>query len=181
MPAPQISPLPTPPSRSQSPETFSVDADTFLGALPDFQAEANDQADYLDALAIDVTADVAAAEAAVVDAETAAAIAVGAANYQGDYNAGTTYQIGESVSYNSYRWVAKTINTGVTPVAGANWFQINDGDVIGPASATNNAVTLFDGVTGKLIKTGQASPSGAFVGTSDTQTLDNKTIDCGTF
>jgi len=174
MPSPQISPLPNPPSRSQSPDTFSVDADAFLGALPDFQAEANDQADYLDALAIAVDAD-------ATVASNAAAVAVGAANYQGIYNAGTTYQIGESVSYNSYRWVANTVNTGITPVAGANWFRINDGDVLGPASATNNAVTLFDGVTGKLIKTGQASPSGAFVGTSDTQTLDNKTIDCGTF
>ena len=145
MPAPQISPLPTPPSRSQSPETFSTDADAFLGAFPDFQAEANDQADYLDALAVDVTADAAAAEAA-------AAIATGAANYQGDYSAGTTYQIGESVSYNGRRYVAKTVNTGVTPADGANWFLINDGDVLGPISATNNSLAAFDGTTGKLIK-----------------------------
>jgi hypothetical protein len=145
MPAPQISPLPTPPSRSQSPETFSVDADAFLGAFPDFQTEANAQADYLDDLAVDVTADSAAAEAA-------AAIAAGAANYQGDYSAGTTYQIGESVSYNGRRYVAKTVNTGVTPADGANWFLINDGDVLGPISATNNGLAAFDGTTGKLIK-----------------------------
>lgn len=145
MPAPQISPLPTPPSRSQSPDTFSTDADAFLGALPDFQAEANDQADYLDALAIQVDAD-------ATTASNAAAAAAGAANYQGDYNAGTTYQIGESVSYNGRRYVAKTINTGVTPADGANWFLINDGDVLGPASATNNALAIFDGTTGKFIK-----------------------------
>ena len=150
MPAPQISPLPTPPSRSQSPETFSVDADAFLGALPDFQSEANDQADYLDALAIDVTADAAAAEAA-------AAIAAGAANYQGDYNAGTTYQIGESVSYTGRRYVAKTVNTGITPADGANWFLINDGDVLGPVSATANGIALYDGTTGKIIKNGPAA------------------------
>ena len=152
MPAPQISPLPTPPSRSQSPETFSADADAFLGALPEFQTDANAQADYLDALAIDVTADVAAAEAAVADAEAAAAVAAGAANYQGDYSAGTTYQIGESVSYLGRRYVAKTVNTGVTPADGANWFLINDGDVLGPVSATNNSLAAFDGATGKLIK-----------------------------
>jgi hypothetical protein len=145
MTAPQISPLPTPPSRSQSPDTFSADADAFLGALPDFQEEANDQADYLDALAIDVTADAAAAEAA-------AAIAAGAANYQGDYSAGTTYQIGESVSYTGRRYVAKTVNTGVTPADGANWFLINDGDVLGPVSATDNGLAAFDGTTGKMIK-----------------------------
>ena len=149
MPAPQISPLPTPPSRSQSPETFSVDADAFLGAFPDFQAEANDQADYLDALAIDVDEASAAAVAA-------AAIAAGAANYQGDYNAGTTYQIGESVSYTGRRYVAKTVNTGVTPADGANWFLINDGDVLGPVSATANGIALYDGTTGKIIKDGPA-------------------------
>ena len=76
MPAPQISPLPTPPSRSQSPETFSADADAFLGALPEFQTDANAQADYLDALAIAVDADAASADA---DAAAAAASEVAAA------------------------------------------------------------------------------------------------------
>ena len=147
MPAPQISPLPTPPSRSQSPDTFSTDADAFLGALPDFQEEANDQADYLDALAIAVDAD-------ATTASNAAAVAAGAANYQGDYSAGTTYQIGESVSYTGRRYVAKTVNTGVTPADGANWFLINDGDVLGPISATANGIALYDGTTGKIIKSG---------------------------
>ena len=150
MTAPHITPLPTPPSRSQSPDTFSTDADAFLGALPDFQSDANAQADYLDGLADQVTIDAAAAEAA-------AAIAAGAANYMGDYNALTTYQIGESVSYNGRRYVAKTVNTGVTPVDGANWFLINDGDVLGPVSATNNGLALFDGTTGKILKSGLAN------------------------
>lgn len=34
----------------------------------------------------------------------------------------------------------------------ANWQIINSDYVVGPASATNNAIALFDGVTGKLIK-----------------------------
>jgi hypothetical protein len=50
--------------------------------------------------------------------------------------------------------VAKTINTGVTPVEGANWLLINDGDVLGPVSAVNNALALYDGTTGKIIKGG---------------------------
>lgn len=144
-----ITPLPTPPSRSQSPATFSTDADAFLGALPDFATEAN-------ALAADVNADEASAAASATTASNAASVAVGAANYQGDYNAGTTYQIGESVSYSGRRYVAKTINTGVTPADGANWFLINDGDVLGPVSATNNALALYDGTTGKIIKNGPA-------------------------
>ena len=142
-----ITPLPTPPSRSQSPATFSTDADAFLGALPAFATEAN-------ALAVDVNADEASAAVSATTATNAASIAVGAANYKGDYNAGTTYQIGQSVTSGGRQWVAKTINTGVTPVEGANWLLINDGDVLGPVSAVNNALALYDGTTGKIIKGG---------------------------
>lgn len=159
MPAPNITPLPSAPSRSQSPDTFSTDADAFLGALPDFGTEANAQADYLDGLADQVTIDAATAA-------YSASAAAGAANYQGDYSAGTTYQIGECVSYSGRRYVAKTVNTGVTPVDGANWFLINDGDVLGPASATNNALALFDGTTGKIIKSGLGNGTAGQVLTS---------------
>jgi hypothetical protein len=52
-----------------------------------------------------------------------------------------------------------------------------DAKVTGPASATNNHLPLFDGTTGKLIKgAGKGVPAGAIVGTTDTQTLTNKTL-----
>lgn len=70
MPVPLITPLPTPPSRSQSPSTFSADADAFIAALPEFQSDANAQALYLDGLAAQVTIDTANA-----DADAAAALA----------------------------------------------------------------------------------------------------------
>ena len=83
--------------------------------------------------------------------------------------------------------------------AGAN------GDVVGPASATADGLVAFDGTTGKLVKaagtvtvaqggtgattltgvligngtsavTTKTNPTGAFVGTTDTQTLSGKTI-----
>jgi len=105
-----ITPLPTPPSRDQAEATFVNNANAFLGALPTFATEANQ-------LAVDV-------EAAKTTAEAARDAAVGAANYQGEYNAGTTYQVGESVSYLGDIFTAKTVNTGVTPAAGANWFKL---------------------------------------------------------
>lgn len=61
MAAPQITTLPTTPSRSEGSDVFSLRADAFLGALPTFQSEANAQADY-------------------VDAQVAAALAAGLAN-----------------------------------------------------------------------------------------------------
>ena len=41
MAAPTFTALPTPPNRLDSPDTFSLDADAFLGALPTFQTEGN--------------------------------------------------------------------------------------------------------------------------------------------
>ncbi len=52
------------------------------------------------------------------------------------------------------------------------------GDVVGPASAVDERIALFDGATGKLIKDGgQGLPSGTILGTTDTQTQTNKTFD----
>ena len=46
MTAPTFTPLPTPPSPEQNPETFSADADAFLGALPTLQTEGNTLGEY---------------------------------------------------------------------------------------------------------------------------------------
>lgn len=52
------------------------------------------------------------------------------------------------------------------------------GDVVGPAGATDGHIALFDGPTGKLIKSaGKGVPTGDLVGTSDVQTLTGKTLD----
>lgn len=69
------------------------------------------------------------------------------------------------------------------------------GDVVGPASATDNAVAIFDGTTGKLLKNGVAPGTNGNVLTSNgttwtsaalpvtldgVQTLTNKTLSTGT-
>ena len=75
-----------------------------------------------------------------------------------------------------------TGGTGVTTSVSGTTVTINAdnvGDVVGPGSSTDGNVVLFDGTSGKLIKDGtKGIPSGAIVGTTDSQTLTTKTIDC---
>jgi hypothetical protein len=182
MPAPQISPLPNPPSRSQSPATFSVDADAFLGALPDFQEQANDQADYLDALAIAVDADAAAADADAASAlsskndalasQTAAAASAAAAlvsqnaaaasfdsfddRYLGAKSSNPSVDNdGNALLTGALYW--NTTSSQMRVYTGSAWeaaYLPSSAYVQGPASSTENNIALFDGTTGKVIKDG---------------------------
>lgn len=54
---------------------------------------------------------------------------------------------------------------------------ITDGDVTGPGSSTDTNIATFNGTTGKIIQDGgKGLPTGDVVGTSDTQTLTDKTL-----
>lgn len=68
MTAPVFTPLPTAPSRESSPETFSSDADAFLGALPTFQTQGNTLGTFCETQAglAETSAIEAAASAAVI-------------------------------------------------------------------------------------------------------------------
>lgn len=98
----------------------------------------------------------------------------------------TTYTNGQlligNTTGNTLTKATLTAGTGISITNGSGSITINatntaTGDVVGPASSVNNNVVLFDGVTGKLIKDGgKGLPSGAIVGTTDSQTLTNKTL-----
>lgn len=124
MPAPTITPLPTPPSRSTDPTNFAIEADAFVAALPEFATDANAQATYLDGLAATVDADAASA-AADADIASAAATSALAAADVGLWVSGTTYAIGDNVispiSFQTYR--RKTNGAGTTDPSldATNW------------------------------------------------------------
>jgi hypothetical protein len=71
--------------------------------------------------------------------------------------------------------------SGNQATVGANWNIVQAnlvGAVIGPASSASGNVATFNGTGGTVIQdSGKALPSGALVGTSDTQTLTGKTLD----
>lgn len=129
---PTIPTLPPYPSRCSAPDTFSLQADAFVAAMPNWGVQ------------VQAVGDQAAADAATATAAMSSAVA--AANYKGIYSAGTTYQIGESVAYSGARYYAKTVNTGVTPVDGANWSLINE-------------IPSVSGNTGRVLKAGASAPT----------------------
>jgi len=131
MPAPTITPLPTPPSRSTDPTNFAIEADAFVAALPEFVTDANAQASYLDGLASTVDGDATAAAASAAaaftsenNAEAAAAAAAASADVV-LWVSGTTYAVGNNVfsplNYQTYR--RKTNGAGTTDPSldGTNW------------------------------------------------------------
>lgn len=73
-------------------------------------------------------------------------------------------------------WPAGVSLVGPQGPAGADGADAT-GDVVGPAGSTDGHIALFDGATGKLLKSGgKGLPSSDVVGTSDAQTLSNKTL-----
>ncbi len=124
MPAPTISALPVPPSRSDAPDVFSDRADAFLGALPTFQSQINSVSTYLDGLGTAVDADAAASALNAANAEAAADAAL-AASGATLWVSGTTYAAGDVVwspiTYQTFR--RKTNGAGTTDPSldSTNW------------------------------------------------------------
>lgn len=100
---PDITPLPTAPSRDQSPDAFTTTADAFVAALPDLVTEVNAAGAYIDTKTISVGND-----------------------FQGAYSAGTTYTTGQSVLYSDVFYLSLVdSNTGNTPDSSpSEWVEI---------------------------------------------------------
>jgi hypothetical protein len=171
MPAPTISPLPTPPSRSTDPANFAIEADAFIAALPEFQTDANAQAAYLDGLADDVTADVAAAAASAADAlesEVNAAASAASASFAADVSAwvsGATYTVGTCVfsliDFQTYRRITNGAGTTDPSADATNWVALggaSGGNIIkaiasGTLSDGSEVVVNSDGTVSAVSST----------------------------
>jgi len=119
------------------------------------------------------------------------AAVIGALNYQGTWNASTnTPTLTSGVGTKGYYYVVNVAGTtnldGITDwqigdwavYNGTAWQKVDNtdagGDVVGPASATDNAITRFDGTTGKLIQNSvvTVSDTGAIAGATTITDLD---------
>jgi hypothetical protein len=161
-----ITALPTPPTRSD-PANFAVRADAFMVALPTFVTEVNATVDDVNQAMADAEA---AATAAGISESNAAGsanaadasrlIAEGAANFKGEYAGGTTYTVGQSVSYSGQRYIAKKTNLGITPTNGADWLLLATGGTV-------TSVGVSGGSTGLTTSGGPVTGSGTitFAGT----------------
>lgn len=145
-----ISALPTPPSR-QDPTNFNDRADAFLGALPQFQSEAN-------TLQTDVNQKQLAAASSATNAAASELAAANTANAT-IWVSGTTYAIGANrfspINFRTYR--RKTAGAGTTDPStdATNWQLLTGlgdttlqavypvGSIYINAGVTTNPATLF--------------------------------------
>ena len=132
------------PQLGQDDATFDANTNLFVGALGNFQTQINGVAAWVSEKVSEIAGSASAASDSAAAASTSASqaaqsalTAAGAANYQGDYDAGTLYAVGESVSYTGSEFVKKTTApAGTTPVDGTDWLELGGG------GATKKAVTL---------------------------------------
>lgn len=120
-----ITSLPTAPARSDSPTVFANKADALVAALSTMVTELNNAGSYIDSTATTVSNAASAASGSADDAADSAAAAAGTAsiqNYQGEYDSGTTYSLGQSVLYSGLFYYSNVNgNLNNTPDVSSQW------------------------------------------------------------
>jgi len=136
---PPITSLGTVPQRTQTPAEFATNADSFLGALPNFRTELNTFGAYVDTKGAEVDADAAAAASSALQSQNSASasdasaalalfykdLAAGTANFKGLWSALTgALAVPASVYHNGLTWILLSNLANVTtaePGVSASW------------------------------------------------------------
>lgn len=129
MPYTPITPLPAVPNRSDAPETFSDDVDSFLSALPTLQEQINASGAYIDAVGVSVDADAASALAsknAAATSETNAYSSASVASYKGLWSAQTgaankPYTVFHNGSFWALNNNLANVTTSTPSLTNADW------------------------------------------------------------
>lgn len=117
MTAPTITALPTAPTETDNQTTFNTRAYALVQALADFVSETNTSVSFVNDKAAE-------SASSASDATTQAANAASSASFEGAWDAGTTYSVGDSVSYNGAIWRALQASTNSPPEEGADWTRV---------------------------------------------------------
>ena len=153
-----IAALPATPDRADR-ATFSARATALFDAIKaTWQPQLQGVADVTYSNAVEAAASATAAGLSKASAENSALIATGAANYKGNYAAGTTYTVGQSVTYGTSNFVAKKTNLGITPINGNDWLEI----IFSQEIITPSNVSPASGATGVI--NGQTFNGSTFYG-----------------
>ncbi len=204
MTVPTITALPAAPVRSDAPADFSTKADAFAAALPGFVTQANAQATFTDQRATAAVNSAASASASASTATTkASAASTSASSAAASASTATTKASAASTSASSAAASASTATTKAAEASGSAAGASGSAAAAakdaanvaaGLASIAGGPVASINGKTG-VVKLSAADvgalpastslsnfasktePTGDVVGTTDTQTLTQKTLD----
>jgi hypothetical protein len=100
--------------------------------------------------------------------------------WQGVYSGSTQYYPNDIVTYSGSTYICTAASLGNLPTNASYWSilaAVGSGNVTGPVSSTIGNIPLFGTSNGAILIDGsKAAPAGVIVGTTDAQSLTNKTL-----
>lgn len=99
--------------------------------------------------------------------------------WKGTWSSATAYVVNDVVTLSNVVYIAILAGTNQPPASSPTYWTVmltGSGNVSGPGTSVVGNVATFNNTSGTLIQdSGKVLPSGTIVGTSDAQTLTNKT------
>lgn len=155
-----ITPLPTPPEVTDTPQEFNTKAFAWVASLDTFVTEANAQATTVNSDASSASSSASTATTKAAEAAASAAAAQASANVT-QWSSGATYAAGANVwspiTYFTYRNKTGT-NTATDPSSDTTNWELISGNVLTTATQTLTNKTITGLLETKVATTGTGSP-----------------------